>query len=203
MVPMVVRSQSGQSPWVFRLVPLASKAMSRIRGALLRAAVRSAGGHCGAGLRVEAGLRVRHGLHPGLDLGRDVYLGRDTTIDCPAGGVFRLGDFVTLTQGVFVSALVDVRIGSDTLVGEYTSIRDSNHRTDNPDVPVWAQGMISAPVVVGCDVWIGRGVAVLAGAVIGDKALIGANSVVIANIPGGAVAVGSPAKTVGHRTKKA
>lgn len=173
--------------------------MNRIRGSMVRLGILLAGGRCGPGLRVERGLRVRQRLHAGIRLGRDVYLGQNTTLDCPVGGICEVGDYVTLTQGVFISALSSVRIGHDVLIGEYSSIRDSNHRIDAVNQPVWAQGMESGPLSIGNDVWVGRGVAVLAGAEVAEGAVIGANSVVSHAIPRRAIAVGSPARVIRYR----
>lgn len=54
------------------------------------------------------------------------------------------------------------------------------------------QGNLS--VTVGSDVWVGRGAQILAGATIGDGAVIGAKSLVNGDIPPYAIAVGTPAK---------
>lgn len=167
---------------------------SRLRGAVARAAIRGVGGKCGKRLRIEKGIRVRHGWHAGVDLGEDVYLGRDTTIDCPRGGRLVVGSRVTLTQGVFISAAQGVSIGDDALVGEYCSLRDAGHGMAASGVPMRAQPMEPNPIVVAADVWLGRGVAVVAGARIGAGAVIGANSVVRGDIPDRAVAAGAPAR---------
>jgi maltose O-acetyltransferase len=53
------------------------------------------------------------------------------------------------------------------------------------------------PVKIGMMSYIGAGTTVLPGAVIGDRAIVGAGSVVTGEIPPGAVAVGNPARVVG------
>jgi serine O-acetyltransferase len=52
---------------------------------------------------------------------------------------------------------------------------------------------------IGNDVTIGAGARVLGGIVVGDNASIGANAVVIQDVPPGATMVGIPAKPVGQR----
>ena len=52
---------------------------------------------------------------------------------------------------------------------------------------------------IGNDVTIGAGARVLGGIVVGDNANIGANAVVIQDVPPGATMVGIPAKPVGQR----
>jgi chloramphenicol O-acetyltransferase type B len=46
--------------------------------------------------------------------------------------------------------------------------------------------------VIGSDVWLGNGVFVRASSTIGDGVVIGARSVVVADIPPYAIAVGHP-----------
>lgn len=57
-------------------------------------------------------------------------------------------------------------------------------------------------VVIGNDVWIGRGSYILSGVNIGDGAVIGAQSVVTRDIPPYAICVGNPAKIVRYRFKE-
>lgn len=47
--------------------------------------------------------------------------------------------------------------------------------------------------------WIGHGSKILSGVSIGDGAIIGANSLVVKDIPPYAVAVGSPAEVIKYR----
>jgi serine O-acetyltransferase len=54
--------------------------------------------------------------------------------------------------------------------------------------------------VVGSRVYIGSGAKVLGGIRIGDDARIGANAVVLIDIPAGATAVGIPAKIIGRKS---
>lgn len=187
---------------VLNLLGSATKNLGRVRdifrGFLVRWLIIFSGGQCGRGLRVESGLRIRQGFHAGVRIGACVYIGKDTTIDSPAGGVLCIADDVTLTQGIFISAAQSVRIGKGTMIGEYCSIRDSNHGTDLSS-PMKHQPLILASVEVGGDVWIGRGCAILAGVTVGDGAVIGANAVVTRNVDQCAIVGGIPAKLIRFR----
>ena len=57
--------------------------------------------------------------------------------------------------------------------------------------------------VIGNDVWIAAGAIVLHKAQIGNGAVIGAGSVVTHDIPSYAIAVGCPARVIGHRCEEA
>lgn len=56
--------------------------------------------------------------------------------------------------------------------------------------------------IVGNDVFIGTGAVVLGAVTIGDGARIGANAVVLSDVPAGATAVGSPARVLGERSSR-
>lgn len=57
-------------------------------------------------------------------------------------------------------------------------------------------------VIIGNDVWIGDDVKIIANTIIGDGAVIGANSVVTKNIPPYAIAVGNPIKIIKYRFRQ-
>ena len=117
--------------------------------------------------------------------------------------VLTIGDDVGLSDNVHITCINSVTIGSGTLIGSRVIVTDNSHgvyRGDGqsaPDtVPMQRKLHSPAAVVIGRNVWIGDGVAVLPGATIGDGAIIGANSVVTGMVPAGVIAVGSPARIV-------
>lgn len=52
------------------------------------------------------------------------------------------------------------------------------------------------PVTIGHNVWIGAGVSILPGVMIGDNTVVGAGSVVTKDIPSNVLAVGNPCRVV-------
>ncbi|MBE7187857.1 DapH/DapD/GlmU-related protein, partial [Jatrophihabitans endophyticus] len=59
------------------------------------------------------------------------------------------------------------------------------------------QGFTSrGPVVIGDNVWLGAHVVVTSGVTIGERCVVGANSVVTRDLPPFSVAVGAPARVV-------
>ncbi|MBA3263828.1 MAG: acyltransferase, partial [Thermoleophilaceae bacterium] len=71
------------------------------------------------------------------------------------------------------------------------------HRFDDPERPVPWQGFTSkGPTRVESNVWCGANVVVTGGVTIGERCVIGANSVVTRDIPAFSVAAGIPARVL-------
>lgn len=134
-----------------------------------------------------------------VSLGRGLYLYPGLYLETREAGLIEVGDGVVMSRGVHLVAFSAIHIGAGSMLGEYASVRDANHRVaagvgDGPALR--HAGHDSRPIRIGREVWIGRGVTVLPGVTIGDGAVIGANAVVTADIPAGAVAVGVPARVI-------
>jgi acetyltransferase-like isoleucine patch superfamily enzyme len=128
-----------------------------------------------------------------IRLGRNLYLYRDLYLETQQEGEIDVGNDVVMSRGVHVVAFASIRIGDGTIIGEYTSIRDANHRFGN-GLAVRHSGHDIKPISIGRNVWIGRGATILPGVVIGDNAVIGANAVVTRDVAADSVAVGIPAR---------
>jgi maltose O-acetyltransferase len=89
-----------------------------------------------------------------------------------------------------------IEIGADCLFGPNVGIYDHDHGFGDPMRPVWMQPHRTEPVVIGSDVWIGANVVITAGARIGDRAVVGANSVVTGSVESGTLVAGAPARLV-------
>lgn len=112
-------------------------------------------------------------------------------------GRLTIGENVVLSRGVHLVAFDEVSIGAGTMIGEYASVRDANHRRDGECLR--EAGHKAAPVRIGRQVWIGRGAVVLAGVSIGDFAVVAANAVVTRDVPARCVVGGVPARQLGQR----
>ncbi|MBW3635206.1 MAG: acyltransferase [Armatimonadetes bacterium] len=143
-------------------------------------------------------IRSRFGLRQGPNasvvFGERCVLDNDLTIE--VGGRLEVGARTIFGHHCTLAARDSLIIGADCLLAEMVSIRDHDHRFDSLEIPIREQGAVSAPVVIGNNVWLGGKVTVLKGVKIGDNAIVGANAVVTKDIPENAICVGVPARVI-------
>lgn len=108
-----------------------------------------------------------------------------------SSGRLIVGDNVYVNQGVNIAVSERVEIGSHTLVGDFVCIYDTNFHEVDENEPVKR-----APVIIGRNVWLGRGVIILPGVTIGDHSVIAAGSVVSRSVPEKTLAGGNPASVI-------
>jgi maltose O-acetyltransferase len=112
------------------------------------------------------------------------------------------GDLITIGDGFFANfgcVILDchhVTIGRNVQFGPRVQVLAAFHPTD--PLARRAGRELSAPVVIGDDVWIGAGAIVCPGVTIGDGSTIGAGGVVTRDIPPLVVAAGVPCRVLRH-----
>lgn len=178
-----------------RSLDAVTKARRRLRGFRLSCWIRVWGGSVGHRLEVERGVHLRHAPSRRWRIGDDVYLGVGAVLDVRHGATLVLKDRAKVMHHVVIAAYERIEIGIGAQIAELSSVRDMDHGRA-PGVPVRDQPVLTGPVRIGDDVWVGRGVAILRGSEIGDSAVIGANAVVHRPVPPRSTAVGVPARTL-------
>ena len=144
-----------------------------------------------------AGVYCRRGLAD-MELGADVWVGAGTHIRCHEGRL-RIGDRVVFGGSNTINCYLDIEIGTDCIFADWIYVTDFDHRFKRTDVRIQDQGIVTSPVRIGEDCWIGEKVSVLRGSDIGPGSVIGAQTVVKGDIPAYSVAVGTPAKVIKQR----
>jgi acetyltransferase-like isoleucine patch superfamily enzyme len=98
---------------------------------------------------------------------------------------------------VMVAAVELVEIGEHCMFANGCFVTDGNHRFDDPAKPVPWQGFTTkGPTRIGANVWCGANVVITSGVTIGERSVIGANSVVTTDIPPFSIAAGAPARVL-------
>ena len=141
---------------------------------------------------VVLGMPELHGTGD-IRLGPELYLYRELYLETQGEGHIAIGAGAVLSRGVHIVAHASVVLEEGVMVGEYTSIRDANHRVLKGQ-SVRGTGHEAKPIRICKNAWIGRSVAILPGVEIGEGAVVGANAVVTQNVPAGAVVAGVPAR---------
>jgi acetyltransferase-like isoleucine patch superfamily enzyme len=169
---------------------------------------------------IESGVRLRFASR--ITLGRGAYLDHGTYLHaCPDG--ISIGENTIVMHHAVLHVYnfrglphAGIKIGRDSLVGEFSVIRGQggvtigdrvytspftqiiavNHRFDDPNVPFVAQGITAEGITIEDDVWLGAGAVVTDGVHIGKGAVVAAGAVVTRDVPAHTVVGGVPAKVL-------
>ena len=189
--------------WPALLLRAGSGAQRRLRDRLTAARIGAPGFRAGRAPRL---LGLRH-----MQIGPDFHAGDALWLEAVfqyGGECFQpqlvIGAHTRLSDNVHIACLQSVTVGDSLLCGSRVLISDHAHGcyddspcATDPAIPPALRPLHSAgPVVIGHNVWLGDGVAVLAGASLGDGCVIGANAVVTGAIPARTIAVGAPARPI-------
>jgi acetyltransferase-like isoleucine patch superfamily enzyme len=132
-----------------------------------------------------------------LEIGANTLLEPGVWLTAPAPARIRIGAGTFLNLGVMVAAMELVEIGDHCMFANGCFITDADHRFDDPDRPITWQGFQSkGPTRVGDNVWCGANVVITSGVTVGERCVIGANSVVNRDLPSHSIAVGAPARVI-------
>ena len=132
-----------------------------------------------------------------LEIGEHTLFEPGVWITAPGEARIRIGSGCFLNRGVMVASMNLVEIGDHCMFANGCFVTDGNHRFDDPDKPVTWQGFSSkGPTRVGDNTWCGANVVITSGVTVGERCVIGANSVVTSDLPPRSVAAGAPAKVL-------
>ncbi|HEY8647058.1 MAG TPA: acyltransferase [Gaiellaceae bacterium] len=180
----------------------AYRAFVRVRDRLFTLSSRGAFASFGPKSVVQLPVRLSGESH--VSIGTDVFIGAGSWIQVIAGqsppGVepeITIGDGTSIAGFCVLSAVRSIRIGRKVLMARNVYIADHVHAFSDPAAAVLDQGVRDVrPVTIGDGAWLGQNVFVAPGVSIGRGAVVGANSVVLSDVPDHSVAVGVPARVV-------
>jgi len=169
---------------------------------------------------IERHVRLRFAGH--IRLGGGSYLDEGVYVHACPGGV-EIGERTMVMHGAVLHVYnfrdlphAGIRIGSDSLIGEYSVIRGQggvtigdrvytspmtqivavDHVFDDPHRPFVEQGITGQGIAIEDDVWLGAGAVVTDGVRVGRGAVVAAGAVVTRDVPARAVVAGVPARVV-------
>lgn len=169
---------------------------------------------------IESRVRLRFADH--IRLGHGVYLDENVYLHaCPQG--IEIGPRTIVMHGAILHVYnfrdmpqSGIKIGSDSLIGEYSVIRGQggvqigdrvytspftqiiavNHVFDDPNRPFVEQGITAEGIVIEDDVWLGAGAIITDGVRVGKGAVVAAGAVVTKDVLPHTVVGGVPAKPI-------
>lgn len=108
------------------------------------------------------------------------------------GATLEIGDRTSINYGTSIAATGLVHLGRDCRLGTHVMIMDNDfHEIDNRSVMPKPR-----PVVLEDNVWLANRALILPGVTIGHDSVVGAGSVVMADVPPRSVVLGNPARVV-------
>lgn len=169
---------------------------------------------------IESGVRLRFASN--IRLSNGVYIDQGAYLHaCPAG--IEIGANTMVMHGAVLHVYnfrgmpqSGIRIGCDSLIGEYSVIRGQggvtigdrvytspftqilavNHVFDDPDRPFIEQGITAEGIVIEDDVWLGASAVITDGVHVGKGAVVAAGAVVTQDVPPHTVVAGVPARVI-------
>lgn len=156
--------------------------------------------------RRDSFARFRSTRDPGLVLGDGVRVYTWTSFNVEPTGRVEVGNGSTLVGAIFMCA-ERITLGRNVTVSYHVTLADSDFHPADPQLRIQdaiansPQGdrsqrpaIVSRPITIDDNVWIGVGAIVLKGVHVGQGARISAGAVVTHDVPAGATVSGNPAQ---------
>lgn len=128
--------------------------------------------------------------------------GYSCRFDLSGEGVsLRIGENCKINDRVHISAHESVTIGNNVLMASNIFISDNIHGSyrGHPSDPTTApddRPLVTAPLSIGDNVWIGEGACILAGVHIGRGVVVASNAVVTHDVQENTIVAGVPARPI-------
>jgi len=167
---------------------------------LRRLAILATHGHCRVEfqgpVRLGRGFELEIPDHGSFVVGPGVDFRRGFVCEISGGGRVSIGGGCVFTRDSLLQCSTTIDIGDHCVFGQSTLIVDGNHRFRDLDRPMLEQGYDLEPIRIANHVLVTSKCSILAN--IGERSVIGANSVVSKPIPPFCLAVGTPARVIDY-----
>jgi len=142
------------------------------------------------GYKTEAEVRGYLRQITGSDIDESVRVFPPFNINYGKSTTFGKGSFVNF--GCTFLALGGITIGEGVFIAPHCVLATEYH----PEDPETRHTLLTKPIVVKKNAWIGASATILAGVTIGENAIVAAGAVVTKDVPDNAVVGGVPAKVI-------
>jgi putative colanic acid biosynthesis acetyltransferase WcaF len=106
----------------------------------------------------------------------------------------KMGDHSCLSHFVDCYCVAPITIGAHATVSQYSYLCTASHDIEDPHL-----ALVTAPIVIGEGAWITADVYIGPGVTVGDGAVVGARSSVFKDVPPWTVVAGNPAREMRKR----
>lgn len=103
-----------------------------------------------------------------------------------------LGTDIFINRGVMFTDLGGIDIEDHVLIGPFAKLLTVNHPSDSTEL----RGLITKPIRVKRNAWIGAGATILPGVTIGENAIVAADATVTKDVPDNVTVAGTPARVI-------
>lgn len=132
--------------------------------------------------------------------GTNVWFVNPYMVNCP-DRVF-LGNDIYIGPHAVFNSIGGVRIHDGCAFGPFLHIYSANHRYEDAEALPYDEWVYVKPVEILPNVWIGGDVAIMPGVTVGEGAVVAGGSLLVKDVPPGAVVGGAPAKVIKYRDMK-
>ncbi|HVN53386.1 MAG TPA: acyltransferase [Anaerolineaceae bacterium] len=156
--------------------------------------------HLGNGAYLDQGVYL-HACPQGIDIGENTIVMYGAVLhvynfrDMPHSGI-KIGNNSLVGEYTIIRGQGGVNIGDRVYTSPFTQIIAVNHMVDDPERPFVDQGITAEGITIEDDVWLGSGCIITDGVHIGKGAVVAAGAVVTHNVPAHTIVAGIPAREV-------
>ena len=150
-------------------------------------------------IKLRHGVKI-YGLSMDIRVGNNIEIFDNAIFEFGSASIVRIGDNFILSYGGIFCCQKKITIGNDVQIGEYTSIRDTTHSHSRKFDSMRFANDSSLEILIGNNVWIGRGCIILPGTIIEDGVVVGANSIIKGILKSNWIYAGNPLKPIKLRS---
>jgi putative colanic acid biosynthesis acetyltransferase WcaF len=128
----------------------------------------------------------------GARIGRNIYILPSVRVTMPWN--LTIGDDAAIGDRVVLYALGPVSIGTRVTISQHAHLCAGTHDWRDPAMP-----LLKPPITIGDDVWVCADAFVGPGVTIMNGAIVGARAVIVRDVAAKTIVAGNPARQIGKR----